>query len=78
MVSYTVTADGKSKDLKVDWSVPTSSMFWQNAIDAVSKNEHFPALNNSNPVKMENMKTIVVFKIEDPNKPADYVPQGCE
>ena len=77
MLSYTVTADGKSKDPKVDWSVPTSSMFWQNAIDALSENEFFPALVEGKTVDSD-FKSITVFKIEDPNKPADYVPEGCE
>ena len=67
MLSYTVTSDGKSKYPKVDWSVPTSSMFWQYAINALSENEFFPALVEGKTVDSD-FKSITVFKIEDPNK----------
>ena len=63
MLSYTVTEDGKSKDPKVDWSLPEgSTIFRKEAIEAVLKTEHFPALVDGNPVEMPDFKTILLLK----------------
>ncbi len=29
-------------------------------------------------IEVPNVRTVVIFKIEDANKPVDYVPEGCD
>jgi hypothetical protein len=41
------------------------------------KYKYKPQIRDGEAIEVPNVRTIIVFKIEDPNKPADYTPEGC-
>ena len=41
------------------------------------KYKYKPQIRDGEAIEVPNVRTVVIFKIEDANKPVDYVPEGC-
>ena len=41
------------------------------------KYKYKPQIRDGEAIEVPNVRTIIVFKIEDPSKPADYTTEGC-
>jgi protein TonB len=76
MLKFTVTKVGSTKEPEVEWSVPPG-IFDRAAMRSALKYKYKPQIRDGEAVEVPNVRTIIVFKIEDPSKPADYVPEGC-
>ena len=76
MLKFTVTKVGSTKEPEVEWSVPPG-IFDRAAMRSALKYKYKPQIRDGEAIEVPNVRTIIVFKIEDPNKPADYVPEGC-
>tara|TARA_Y100001970_G_scaffold288855_1_gene417390 strand:- start:66406 stop:67047 length:642 start_codon:yes stop_codon:yes gene_type:complete len=77
MLKFTVTKVGSTKEPVVEWSVPPG-IFDRAAMRSALKYKYKPQIRDGEPIEVPNVRTIVVFKIEDAAKPADYVPEGCD
>ena len=42
------------------------------------KYKYNPQIRVGVAIEVPNVRTVVIFKIEDANKPVDYVPEGCD
>lgn len=76
MLSYTVNEKGRIEDTKVEWSTNTS--FNKSALASAATYEYSIPEKNGQPTSVSDVRTIIVYKIEDPNKSPLYVPAGCE
>ena len=76
MLKFTVTKVGSTKEPEVEWSVPPG-IFDRAAMRSALKYKYKPQIRDGEAIEVPNVRTIIVFKIEDPNKPAHYVPEGC-
>ena len=76
MLSYTVNEKGRIEDTKVEWSTNTS--FNKSALESAATYEYSIPEKNGQPASVSDVRTIIVYKIEDPNKSPLYVPAGCE
>ncbi len=76
MLSYTVNEKGRIEDTKVEWSTNTS--FNKSALASAATYEYSIPEKNGQPTRVSDVRTIIVYKIEDPNKSPLYVPAGCE
>ena len=76
MLKFTVTKVGSTKEPEVEWAVPPG-IFDRAAIRSALKYKYKPQIRDGEAIEVPNVRTIIVFKIEDPNKPADYTPEGC-
>ena len=76
MLSYTVNEKGRIEDSKVEWSTNTS--FNKSALASAATYEYSIPEKNGKPTSVSDVRTIIVYKIEDPNKSPYYVPAGCE
>ena len=76
MLKFTVTKVGSTKEPEVEWSVPPG-IFDRAAMRSALKYKYKPQIRDGEAIEVPNVRTIIVFKIEDPSKPADYVPEGC-
>ena len=76
MLNFTVNKEGKTEDIKVEWT--TEDGFSESAIESAKTYTYSIPKTGEETTKIFNYKTIVVFKIQDPNKSNDYVPAGCE
>ena len=52
-------------------------IFDRAAMRSALKYKYKPQIRDGEAIEVPNVRTIIVFKIEDPNKPADYTPEGC-
>ena len=76
MLKFTVTKVGSTKEPEVEWAVPPG-IFDRAAMRSALKYKYKPQIRDGEAIEVPNVRTIIVFKIEDPGKPADYVPEGC-
>ena len=76
MLKFTVTKVGSTKEPEVEWAIPPG-IFDRAAMRSALKYKYKPQIRDGEAIEVPNVRTIIVFKIEDPNKPADYTPEGC-
>ena len=76
MLKFTVTKVGSTKDPSVEWAVPPG-IFDRAAMRSALKYKYKPQIRDGEAIEVPNVRTVVIFKIEDANKPVDYVPEGC-
>ena len=76
MLKFTVTKVGSTKDPMVEWAVPPG-IFDIAAMRSALKYKYKPQIRDGEAIEVPNVRTVVIFKIEDANKPVDYVPEGC-
>ena len=76
MLKFTVTKVGSTKEPEVEWSVPPG-IFDRAAMRSALKYKYKPQIRDGEATEVPNVRTIIVFKIDDPGKPADYTPEGC-
>ena len=77
MLKFTVTKVGSTRDPSVEWAVPPG-IFDSAAMRSALKYKYKPQIRDGEAIEVPNVRTVVIFKIEDANKPADYVPEGCD
>jgi len=77
MLKFTVTKVGSTRDPSVEWSVPPG-IFDRAAMRSALKYKYKPQIRDGEAIEVPNVRTVVIFKIEDANKPVDYVPEGCD
>ena len=77
MLKFTVTKVGSTKDPSVEWAVPPG-IFDRAAMRSALKYKYKPQIRDGEAIEVPNVRTVVIFKIEDANKPMDYVPEGCD
>ena len=76
MLKFTVTKVGSTKDPMVEWAVPPG-IFDRAAMRSALKYKYKPQIRDGEAIEVPNVRTVVIFKIEDVNKSMDYVPEGC-
>jgi len=76
MLKFTVTKVGSTRDPMVEWAVPPG-IFDRAAMRSALKYKYKPQIRDGEAIEVPNVRTVVIFKIEDANKPVDYVPEGC-
>ena len=77
MLKFTVTKVGSTKDPSVEWAVPPG-IFDRAAMRSALKYKYKPQIRDGEAIEVPNVRTVVIFKIEDANKPMDCVPEGCD
>ena len=77
MLKFTVTKVGSTREPSVEWSVPPG-IFDRAAMRSALKYKYKPQIRDGEAIEVPNVRTVVIFKIEDANKPADYAPEGCD
>ena len=77
MLKFTVTKVGSTKDPMVEWAVPPG-IFDRAAMRSALKYKYKPQIRDGEAIEVPNVRTVVIFKIEDANKSMDYVPEGCD
>ena len=77
MLQFTVTKVGSTRDPEVLWSQP-SGIFDRSAMRSALKYKYKPQIRDGEAIEVANVKTIVVFVIEDASKPMGYTPEGCD
>ena len=77
MLKFTVTKVGSTKDPSVEWAVPPG-IFDRAAMRSALKYKYKPQIRDGEAIEVPNVRTVVIFKIEDANKSMDYVPEGCD
>ena len=77
MLKFTVTKVGSTKDPMVEWAVPPG-IFDRAAMRSALKYKYKPQIRDGEAIEVPNVRTVVIFKIEDANKQVDYVPDGCD
>ena len=76
MLSYTVNEKGRIEDPKVEWSTNTS--FNKSALASAASYKYSIPEKDGQPASVSDVRSVIVYKIEDPNKSPFYVPAGCE
>ena len=76
MLKFTVAKVGSTKDPMVEWAVPPG-IFDRAAMRSALKYKYKPQIRDGEAIEVANVRTVVIFKIEDANKSMDYVPEGC-
>ena len=76
MLSYTVNEKGRIEDPKVEWSTNTS--FNKSALASAASYKYSIPETDGQPASVSDVRSVIVYKIEDPNKSPFYVPAGCE
>ena len=76
MLKFTVTKVGSTKDPSVEWAVPPG-IFDRAAMRSALKYKYKPQIRDGEAIEVPNVRTVVIFKIEDAGKSMDYVPEGC-
>jgi len=77
MLKFTVTKVGSTRDPSVEWAVPPG-IFDRAAMRSALKYKYKPQIRDGEAIEVPNVRTVVIFKIEDANKSMDYVPEGCD
>ena len=70
MLKFTVTKTGSTRDPSVEWAVPPG-IFDRAAMTSALKYKYKPQIRDGEAIEVPNFRTIVIFKIEDANKPVD-------
>ena len=76
MLNFTINVEGKTEDAMVEWS--THEDFEKPALTSSKGYEYSVPEKYGIPTSISNVKSLIVFKIEDPNKSPYYAPAGCE
>ena len=76
MLKFTVTKVGSTRDPSVEWAVPPG-IFDRAAMRSALKYKYKPQIRDGEAIEVPNVRTVVIFKIEDAGKSMDYVPEGC-
>ena len=76
MLEFIVTKVGAVRDPVVVWSQP-SGIFDRAAMRSALKFKYKPQIRDGEPVEVPGVLNQITFIIEDPDKPPDYVPEGC-
>lgn len=76
MLEFIVTKVGAVRDPVVVWSQP-SGIFDRAAMRSALKFKYKPQIRDGEPIEVPGVLNQITFIIEDPNKPPDYVPEGC-
>ncbi len=76
MLEFVVTKVGAVRDPVVVWSQP-SGIFDRAAMRSALKFKYKPQIRDGEPIEVPGVLNQITFIIEDPNKPPDYVPEGC-
>ena len=71
MLKFTVTKVGSTKDPMVEWAVPPG-IFDRAAMRSALKYKYKPQIRDGEAIEVPNVRTVVIFKIEDANKPVVY------
>ena len=77
MLKFTVTKVGSTRDPSVEWAVPPG-IFDRAAMRSALKYKYKPQIRDGEAIEVPNVRTVVIFKIEDAGKSMDYVPEGCD
>tara|TARA_Y100000590_G_scaffold139674_1_gene160012 strand:+ start:30589 stop:31233 length:645 start_codon:yes stop_codon:yes gene_type:complete len=76
MLEFIVTKVGAVRDPVVVWSQP-SGIFDRAAMRSALKFKYKPQIRDGEPIEVPGVLNQITFIIEDPDKPPDYVPEGC-
>ena len=76
MLEFIVTKIGAVRDPVVVWSQP-SGIFDRAAMRAAMKFKYKPQIRDGEAIEVPGVLNQITFIIEDPNKTAEYVPEGC-
>ena len=68
---------GRKAGVLVVYSQP-NGIFDRSALRAAAKFKYKPQIRDGEAIEVPGINNMIIFKIEDPNKPADYIPPGCE
>ena len=77
MLEFVVTKVGAVRDPVVLWSIP-SGIFDRAAMRSALKFKYKPQIRDGEAIEVKDVMNIIIFKIEDKDKPPEYVPEGCE
>ena len=77
MLKFIVTKVGSVRDPQVEWSIP-NGIFDRAAMRSAMKFKYKPQIRDGDAIEVKDVYNIIIFKIEDKNKPPEYVPEGCE
>ena len=77
MLKFIVTKVGSVRDPVIEWSTPTG-IFDRAAMRAAMKFKYKPQIRDGEAIEVKDVYNIIIFKIEDKDKPPEYVPEGCE
>ena len=77
MLKFIVTKVGSVRDPQVEWSIP-NGIFDRAAMRSAMKFKYKPQIRDGEAIEVKDVYNIIIFKIEDKNKPPEYVPEGCE
>ena len=77
MLKFIVTKVGSVRDPVIEWSTP-SGIFDRAAMRAAMKFKYKPQIRDGEAIEVKDVYNIIIFKIEDKDKPPEYVPEGCE
>ena len=76
MLSFTINKEGKTENAKVEWS--THEGFNKSALTSSKSYEYSIPEKEGVPTNIPDVRTVIVYKIEDPNRSSLYIPAGCE
>ena len=77
MLKFIVTKVGSVRNPVIEWSTP-SGIFDRAAMRAAMKFKYKPQIRDGEAIEVKDVYNIIIFKIEDKDKPPEYVPEGCE
>ena len=77
MLKFIVTKVGSVRDPVIEWSQP-SGIFDRAAMRSALKFKYKPQIRDGEAIEVKDVYNIIIFKIEDKDKPPEYVPEGCE
>ena len=77
MLKFIVTKVGSVRDPVIEWSTP-KGIFDRAAMRAAMKFKYKPQIRDGEAIEVKDVYNIIIFKIEDKDKPPEYVPEGCE
>ena len=73
MLKFTVTKVGSTRDPSVEWAVPPG-IFDRAAMRSALKYKYKPQIRDGEAIEVPNVRTVVIFKIDDAGNSMDYVP----
>ena len=76
MLKFTVTKVGSTKEPEVEWAIPPG-IFDRAAMRSALKYKYKPQIRDGEAIEVPNVRTIIIFKMEEPGRSPDYVPEGC-
>ena len=75
MMKFTVNKEGKTENIEVEWS--TNPDFNEPSIESAKRYEYSPPLVAGVPSSIDSVRSVIIYKLETPDKAKDYVPPGC-